>query len=161
MTATRGAGRSEASWVPACRLRDTAEPHAPCHPCNMPRKRGRTKYLDPSSGGSVAERRYLWDRDGSWFPSGCLGESMTVRRRKSASRDRPHLGATSGDAGDNAAEGAADDTGLARFVAATRGGVTRAQQWLARYEGVPVVDVVVGTFRRDRRAAGSVMSSAL
>ena len=86
---------------------------------------------------------------------------MTVRRRKSASRDRPHRGAVSGDASDNAAEGAADDTGLTRFAAATRGRITRAQRWLARYQGIPVVDVVVGTFREDRRAAGSVMSSAL
>ena len=86
---------------------------------------------------------------------------MTVRRRKSASRDRLHRGAESGNASDNAAEGADDDTGLTRFAAATRGGVTRAQRWLARYQGIPVVDVVVGTFRRDRRAAGSVMSSAL
>src|SRR3984957_14012007 len=86
---------------------------------------------------------------------------MTLRRRKPASRDRPRPGAASGEASDNAAEGATDDTGLTRFAAATRGGMTRAQRWLARYEGIPVVDVVVGTFRRDRRAAGSVMSSAL
>src|ERR1700685_3186282 len=83
---------------------------------------------------------------------------MTVRRRKSTSRDR---GAAPGDANDNAAEGAADDTGLTRFATTTRGGVASVQRWLARYEGIPVVDVVVGTFRRDRRAAGSVMSSAL
>ena len=86
---------------------------------------------------------------------------MTVRRRKSARRDRLHRGAVSGHANDNAAAGDADDTGLIRFAAATRGGVTRVQRWLARYQGIPVVDVVVGTFRRDRRAAGSVMSSAL
>ena len=36
-----------------------------------------------------------------------------------------------------------------------------AQQWLAKYQGLPIVDVVLRTFRRDRRAAGSVMSSAL
>src|SRR6202167_3211773 len=83
---------------------------------------------------------------------------MTVRRRKSSSRDRD---AVPGNAGDNAAGGAADDTGLMRFAAATRDRVTRAQRWLARYQGIPVVDVLVGTFRRDRRAAGSVMSSAL
>jgi hypothetical protein len=86
---------------------------------------------------------------------------MTVRRRKSARRDQPDHGAVSGHANDNAAGGAADGTGLTRFAAATRGGVTRAQRWLARYQGIPVVDVLVGTFRRDRRAAGSVMSSAL
>src|SRR5580700_2826004 len=86
---------------------------------------------------------------------------MTVRRRKPARRDRPHPGAVSGNAPDDAAGGDTDDTGLIRLAAATRGGVTRVQRWLARYQGVPVVDIVVGTFRRDRRAAGSVMSSAL
>src|ERR1700685_2535135 len=85
---------------------------------------------------------------------------MTVRRRKSASRERPGPGAASGAASDSASGGAADDTGLTRFAAATRGGVTRAQRWLARYEGIPVVDVVVGTFRRDRRAARSGVSRA-
>jgi len=64
---------------------------------------------------------------------------MTVRRRKSARRDRPHRGAVSGNANDNAAGGDADDTGLIRFAAATRGGVTRVQRWLARYQGIPVV----------------------
>jgi uncharacterized BrkB/YihY/UPF0761 family membrane protein len=63
--------------------------------------------------------------------------------------------------GDDKAGDAADDTGLVRFAAATRGRVTMAQQWLAKYQGLPIVDVVLGTFRRDRRAAGSVMSSAL
>ena len=86
---------------------------------------------------------------------------MTVRRRKSTSRGRLHRGAVSGNAGDNAAGGAADDTGLMRFAAATRGGVRRAQRWLAKYQGIPAVNVVLGTFRRDRRAAGSVMSSAV
>jgi uncharacterized BrkB/YihY/UPF0761 family membrane protein len=39
--------------------------------------------------------------------------------------------------------------------------VTRAQRWLAKYQGVPGVDVALGIFRRDRQAAGAVMSSAL
>ena len=86
---------------------------------------------------------------------------MTVRRRKSARRERPHRAAVSGDTDDSAAAGDADGRGFMRFAAAARGGVTRVQRWLARYQGIPVVDVVVGTFRRDRRAAGSVMSSAL
>jgi uncharacterized BrkB/YihY/UPF0761 family membrane protein len=72
-----------------------------------------------------------------------------------------HRDAKSDNVGDNAAEDAADDTGFMRFAAATRGRVTTAQRWLAQYQGIPVVDVVLGTFRRDRRAAGSVMSSAL
>lgn len=86
---------------------------------------------------------------------------MTVRRRKSARRDRLHRGAVPGHADDNAAGDDADDTRLMRFAVATRGRVARVQRWLARYQGIPVVDVVVDTFRRDRRAAGSVMSSAL
>lgn len=86
---------------------------------------------------------------------------MTVRRRKPGSPDRAHRGGMPDDTGDKAAGDAADDTGLARFAAATRVRVTNAQRWLARYQGLPVVDVVLGTFRRDRRAAGSVMSSAL
>src|SRR5215472_11853783 len=86
---------------------------------------------------------------------------MIVRRRRPTSRNQVHRGAASDSAGDDAAGGAADDTGLTRFATATRGRVTRVQQWLAKYEGIPAVDVVLGTFRRDRRAAGAVMSSAL
>ena len=63
--------------------------------------------------------------------------------------------------GDSAPEDADRDTGLVRFAAATRGRVTRAQRWLEKYQGLPGVDVVLGIFRRDRRAAGAVMSSAL
>src|SRR5215469_1459622 len=92
---------------------------------------------------------------------GCLGEFMTVRRRKPASPGRAQRGAMPDDTGDKEAGGAAEETGLSRFAAATRGRVTTVQRWLARYEGLPAVDVVLGTFRRDRRAAGAVMSSAL
>ena len=86
---------------------------------------------------------------------------MTVRRRRPSGPDRTHRDAKSDNAGDNTAGDVTDDTGLMRFAAATRGRVTTAQRRLAKYQGIPVVDVVVGTFRRDRRAAGSVMSSAL
>jgi uncharacterized BrkB/YihY/UPF0761 family membrane protein len=86
---------------------------------------------------------------------------MIVRRRRPTSRDHVHRGAASDSAGDDAAGGAADDTGFMRFATATRGRVTRVQRWLAEYEGIPAVDVVLGIFRRDRRAAGAVMSSAL
>ena len=91
----------------------------------------------------------------------CLGGSMIARRRRPTSRDQAHHGAVSDDAGDNAAGGAAGDTGLTRFAAATRGRVTTAQRWLTKYQGIPAVDVVLGVFRRDRQAAGAVMSSAL
>jgi uncharacterized BrkB/YihY/UPF0761 family membrane protein len=86
---------------------------------------------------------------------------MTVRRRRQNSRDREHPDAVSDNSGDSAPEGAARDTGLVRFAGATRGRVTRVQRWLEKHEGLPVVDVVLGIFRRDRRAAGAVMSSAL
>jgi uncharacterized BrkB/YihY/UPF0761 family membrane protein len=86
---------------------------------------------------------------------------MTVRRRRPRSPDRVDRGAAPDNAGDNSAGDSADGTGLVRFAAATRGRVTRAQQWLAKYQGIPVVDVVLATFRKDRRAAGSVVSSAL
>jgi len=86
---------------------------------------------------------------------------MTVRRRRPRSPDQAARGGEPDHAGDNAAEGAADDTGRERFAAATRGRVTRAQRWLAKYQGLPGVDVVLGIFRRDRQAAGAVMSSAL
>lgn len=86
---------------------------------------------------------------------------MTVRRRRPRSPDRVDRGAEPDNAGDNTTGDSADGTGLVRFAAATRGRVTRAQQWLAKYQGIPVVDVVLATFRKDRRAAGSVMSSAL
>jgi uncharacterized BrkB/YihY/UPF0761 family membrane protein len=65
------------------------------------------------------------------------------------------------DTGDTTTRDAADDTGFARFAAVTRGRVTTVQRRLASYERLPVVNIVQGTFRRDRRAAGSVMSSAL
>lgn len=71
---------------------------------------------------------------------------MTVRRRKPNSPSQAD---------------AADETGLARFAAATRGRVTVVQRWLARYQNLPVVNVVLGTLRKDRQTAGPVMSSAL
>jgi len=92
---------------------------------------------------------------------GWLGESMTVRRRKPASPGRAQRSAVPDDTGDKMPGDSAEETGLARFAAAARGRVTAVQRWLARYEGLPAVDVVLGTFRRDRRAAGAVMSSAL
>ena len=86
---------------------------------------------------------------------------MTVRRRRPSSPDPAHRDAMSDRAGDDTAGDAADETIVMRFVAATRGRATAARRWLAKYQGLPLVDVVLGTFRRDRRAAGSVMSSAL
>ena len=86
---------------------------------------------------------------------------MIGRRRRARSPDRAHRRAVPDNAGDNPAGDSADEAGLVGFAAATQGRVTRAQRWLVKYQDVPVVDVVLGTFRKDRRAAGSVMSSAL
>jgi uncharacterized BrkB/YihY/UPF0761 family membrane protein len=86
---------------------------------------------------------------------------MTVRRRRPSSPDRAHHDGRPDRDGDNKAADAADDTGLTRFAAATRGRVTRVQRWLAKYQGIPVADVALRTFRKDRRAAGTMMSSAL
>ena len=86
---------------------------------------------------------------------------MTERRRSPRSPGQADRGAEPDNTGDNPAGGAGEDTGLVRFAGATRGRVTRAQRWLAKYQGVPGVDVVLGIFRRDRQAAGPVMSSAL
>ena len=54
----------------------------------------------------------------------CLGESMTRRRRGVRSPDRAHRGAVADGAGDNPAGDSADEAGLVRFAAATRGRVT-------------------------------------
>ena len=86
---------------------------------------------------------------------------MTVRRRRPRGPEQAPRGAEPDDSDGKAAGDAADDTSLARFAAATRGRVTTVQRWLARYQGLPAVDVALGTLRRDRRAAGAVMSSAL
>jgi len=86
---------------------------------------------------------------------------MTVRRRRPSSPDRAHRDAMSDNTGDHTARDAADQTVVMRFAGATRGRAAAARRWLAKYQGLPMVDVVLGTFRRDRRAAGSVMSSAL
>ena len=84
-----------------------------------------------------------------------------MRRRRPSSPDRAHRDAMSDNTGDNTARDAADGTVVMRLVGATRGRATAARRWLAKYEGLPIVDVVLGTLRRDRRAAGSVLSSAL
>jgi uncharacterized BrkB/YihY/UPF0761 family membrane protein len=87
---------------------------------------------------------------------------MPVRGRKPGDPGRAHRDAESDRTGDDAAgDAAGDDTALSRLAAATRGRMTPALQWLGKYRDLPVVDVVFGTFQRDRRVAGSVLSSAL
>jgi uncharacterized BrkB/YihY/UPF0761 family membrane protein len=79
---------------------------------------------------------------------------MTERRRSPRSPGQANPGAEPDNTGDNSAS-------LAGFAEATREHVTRGQRWLAKYQSVPGMDVVLGIFRRDRQAAGPVMSSAL
>jgi uncharacterized BrkB/YihY/UPF0761 family membrane protein len=87
---------------------------------------------------------------------------MPGRGRRPSEPSRAHRDAESDRTGDDAARDAAgDDTALRRLAAATRSRLTPALQRLEKYRGLPVVDVVFGTFQRDRRGAGSVMSSAL
>lgn len=52
-------------------------------------------------------------------------------------------------------------TAFRRLAEAARARLSSVRQWLARYEHVPVVDVIVGTYRRDRESAGTVMGSAI
>jgi uncharacterized BrkB/YihY/UPF0761 family membrane protein len=85
---------------------------------------------------------------------------MTVRGRTPGNSDRASGDAASDNPG-AAGDAAADDGTLKRFAAATRGRLTPVRRWLAQYRDRPVVDVVFATFRRDRQAAGWVMSSAL
>jgi len=48
-----------------------------------------------------------------------------------------------------------------RLSDATASRVAAARQWATRYQGVPVVDVVAGTYARDQESAGAVMGSAI
>lgn len=52
-------------------------------------------------------------------------------------------------------------TAFRRLAEAARAWLSTVRQWLARYEHVPVVDVIVGVFRRDRELAGPVLGSAI
>ena len=48
-----------------------------------------------------------------------------------------------------------------RVAEATQTRLSPVRQRLARYEHVPVVDVLAGTYRRDRESAGAVIGSAI
>ena len=88
---------------------------------------------------------------------------MTMRRRRPGNHDRDAIRSDSDSASDDDAAGEAQDdsTALGRFAAATRERLGPVQQWLDKYRGLPVVDVVLGTLRKDRQGAGWVLSSAL
>jgi uncharacterized BrkB/YihY/UPF0761 family membrane protein len=60
-----------------------------------------------------------------------------------------------------AGEADADLTAFRRLAEATQTRLSPVRQRLARYEHIPVVDVLAGTYRRDRESAGPVMGSAI
>jgi len=68
----------------------------------------------------------------------------------------------SDDPGDqHAGKAGRDVTAFRRLAEAARARLSPVGRWLARYEHVPVVDVLVRTYRRDRESAGAVLSSAI
>ena len=74
----------------------------------------------------------------------------------------PEPGRTTDDRDDQRAGEANRDLSAFRRLAKTaQTRLSTARQWLARYEHVPVVDVIAGIYRRDRESAGSVMGSAI
>ena len=60
-----------------------------------------------------------------------------------------------------AGEADRDVTAFRRLAGATQTRLRPVRQWLARYEHIPVVNVLAGTYRRDRESAGPVMGSAI
>jgi membrane protein len=60
-----------------------------------------------------------------------------------------------------AGEADRDLTAFRRLAEATQTRLSPVRQRLARYERIPVVDVIVATYRRDRESAGAVMGSAI
>src|SRR5271165_1401431 len=60
-----------------------------------------------------------------------------------------------------AGEGGRDVTAFRRVAEATQTRLSPVRQRLARYEHIPVVDVLAGTYRRDRESAGPVIGSAI
>ena len=74
----------------------------------------------------------------------------------------PEPGRMSDDPGDqHAGEADRDVTAFRRLAEATQLRLGPVRQWLARYEHLPVVDVIAGTYRRDRESAGPVLGSAI
>ena len=52
-------------------------------------------------------------------------------------------------------------TAFRRLVQGTQTRLSPVKRWLARYEHIPVVDVILGTYKRDKESAGPVMGSAI
>jgi uncharacterized BrkB/YihY/UPF0761 family membrane protein len=69
---------------------------------------------------------------------------------------------TTDDPGDQRAGKADRDlTAFRRLARATQTRLSPGRQWLARYEHIPVVDVIGGIYKRDRESAGPVLGSAI
>ena len=74
----------------------------------------------------------------------------------------PEPGRTTDNPDDQRADEADRDlTAFRRLAEATQTRLSPVRRWLARYEHVPVVDVIAGTYRRDRESAGAVLGSAI
>jgi hypothetical protein len=74
----------------------------------------------------------------------------------------PEPGKMSDDTDDQpAGEADRDVTGFRRLAGATQARLSPIRRWLARYEHLPVVDVIAGTYKRDRESAGPVLGSAI
>ena len=74
----------------------------------------------------------------------------------------PEPGRTTDDRDEQrAGEADRDLTAFRRLTKATQTRLSPARRRLARYEHLPVVDVIAGTYRRDRESAGAVMGSAI
>ena len=74
----------------------------------------------------------------------------------------PERGRTTDDPDDQrAGEADRDLTAFRRLAKAAQTRLSPARQRLARYEHIPVVDVIAGTYKRDRESAGAVLGSAI
>jgi hypothetical protein len=74
----------------------------------------------------------------------------------------PEPGRTTDDRDDQrAGEADRDLTVFRRLAKTAQTRLSPVRQWLARYEHIPVVDVIAGIYRRDRESAGPVMGSAI
>ena len=74
----------------------------------------------------------------------------------------PEPGRMTDNPGDQrAGEGGRELTAFRRMAEATQTRLSTVRQRLARYEHIPAVGVIAGTYRRDRESAGSVLGSAI
>ena len=106
----------------------------------------------------------LPSRSRETLPEGLLGASSAraERSRDCGRREMPELGRMSDEPDDHrAGEAGRNVSSFRRVAEATQTRLSPVRQRLARYEHVPVVDVLAGTYRRDRESAGAVIGSAI